>query len=431
MKNIKQIIYSKNLNELDNISVSKSNSLEEIILYYFFKEFYKNSNFDLNSRVHLESFSENVIKMLIFKENFFDSSIYNLFPKCTTHSIQNDDHDNSDDYISYLLCEKFNHEKVKLIRNYVYKRLKRFQRYLITQKDYDKIDKSNHIVINNDLINKIWEENPSNETELSKILSNDKYHKKYSKSLNVSYYDTILSIINKSQSKDYSNYLKFWERGAICVDPSKCDVKNSSNYESYNFTEWLNHFNLCYINPHSKKLVAKRDLHSKIAGMLNRYFEIEPRLKCYNCSFRLVPNFKYGKHSMGSYRLTVFNCNNSACSLFNKGIYINHCFGFLCWNIIDSRENLKRCANNRYICNSCLSCCTVEHNYHHLVGSCNKCKKSELVLVKSSNPLTVKCFNRNCNEIFDDSVYNLERFKNLNYKDTFNLMLLNRKKYKS
>lgn len=70
-----------------------------------------------------------------------------------------------------------------------------------------------------------------------------------------------------------------------------------------------------------------------------------------------------------AYRLTVFKCASHSCEQFGIGHYINHCIGYKCSEIIDARDLHEKCAEGRFICASCGSCCTT---HQEKFGNINK-----------------------------------------------------------
>ncbi|MFS1894860.1 cold shock domain-containing protein [Vibrio lentus] len=161
-------------------------------------------------------------------------------------------------------------------------------------------------------------------------------------------------------------------RARRCNDP-RVEPVLSKNFEQYSIFDWLCHYGLNYATFNEP---SKRDFAIKLAGYLNRIRELHSRLHCRTCDKLMVPNMKYArvevvKHDpstgqkikvpvSAAYRLTVFKCNCEDCQEYNIDYYINHCIGFKCYEIIDSRDLTERCIEGRYICPNpeCRSCCS-------------------------------------------------------------------------
>ena len=159
-----------------------------------------------------------------------------------------------------------------------------------------------------------------------------------------------------------------------------------------------------------------RDFPIKLAGYLNRLREIMPRLRCRSCSELMVPDFKYSrvkcsvyengqwiqKDMSAAYRNTVFYCYNESCHEHNVKYYINHCLGYLCYDLIDSRDLKMKCDAGLLICQGCGSCCG-EHAKSNPVGFCPECG-ANLRLFESPNQVSrfgrrlrfVQCSNQSC-----------------------------------
>ncbi|EEZ88384.1 hypothetical protein VME_18280 [Vibrio harveyi 1DA3] len=162
-------------------------------------------------------------------------------------------------------------------------------------------------------------------------------------------------------------------RSRRCNNP-QVEPELSKNFEQYSIFDWLYHYGLNYATFNEP---SKRDFAIKLAGYLNRIRELHSRLHCRTCDKLMVPNMKYArvevvKHDpstgqkikvpvSAAYRLTVFKCNCEDCQEYNIDYYINHCIGFKCYEIIDSRDLTERCSEGRYICPNpeCKSCCSI------------------------------------------------------------------------
>ncbi|MBY7860729.1 cold shock domain-containing protein [Vibrio fluvialis] len=161
-------------------------------------------------------------------------------------------------------------------------------------------------------------------------------------------------------------------RSRRCNDP-QVEPDLSKNFEEFTIFDWLCHYGLNYATVNEP---SKRDFAIKLAGYLNRIRELHSHLNCRSCGNLMIPNMKYARievvkydPSIGqkikvpinaAYRLTVFKCNCEDCQEYGISYYINHCIGFKCYEIIDSRDLTERCSEGRYICPNpeCRSCCS-------------------------------------------------------------------------
>ncbi|WP_143245332.1 S1 domain-containing protein [Aeromonas veronii] len=158
-------------------------------------------------------------------------------------------------------------------------------------------------------------------------------------------------------------------RGKKCTGQHVIPNLNK-HYLEFSLYDWLSHYGVKYelLNKPSQ-----RDLPIKIAGYLNRIREIFHRLHCRCCGMLMKPNLSYTlvevttfdiksnsfitKPKSAAYRSTVFYCANEDCGEYKVNYYINHCNGFKCYEIIDSRDLKEKCSEGWYICTSCGSCC--------------------------------------------------------------------------
>ncbi|WP_270806196.1 cold shock domain-containing protein [Aeromonas sp. QDB62] len=158
-------------------------------------------------------------------------------------------------------------------------------------------------------------------------------------------------------------------RGKKCTGQHVIPNLNK-HYLEFSLYDWLSHYGVKYelLNKPSQ-----RDLPIKLAGYLNRIREIFHRLHCRCCGMLMKPNLSYAlvevttfdiksnsfitKPKSAAYRATVFYCANEGCVEHKINYYINHCIGFKCYEIIDSRDLKEKCSEGRYICTSCGSCC--------------------------------------------------------------------------
>lgn len=171
-------------------------------------------------------------------------------------------------------------------------------------------------------------------------------------------------------------------RGRNCANPQVLP-RLEKHYLDYNIYDWLAHYGVDYSQ---EEKPSNKDYAIKLAGYFNRLHEIYEVLKCRSCSNLMVPNLEYArtkfkeyedgkfveKEMAPAYRLTVFHCNEATCELCDKGYYISHCRGFGCAEIIDTRDLKVKCANDRYVCKGCGSCCEV-HARAKPVGLCGCC----------------------------------------------------------
>ena len=181
----------------------------------------------------------------------------------------------------------------------------------------------------------------------------------------------------------------YWEKRDMflcrkreCLDP-KIIPELSGPYFDYTAYEWFAHYGIAYLE---ERKPSSRDFPIKLAAYLNRLHEIYEILHCFTCRSLMLPDMRYSrveymafeggnlikKDMAASYRLTVFKCPNESCSESGKGYYINHCFGYDCYNIIDTRICKVQCDSGRYICKGCGSCCE-EHAKKFPVGMCPDC----------------------------------------------------------
>lgn len=201
-------------------------------------------------------------------------------------------------------------------------------------------------------------------------------------------------------------------RGRQCVRPQ---VVPDMSRSYFNFTayDWFAHYGIAYL---SEKAPSSRDFPIKLAAYFNRLQEIYSVIHCRSCQLLMLPDMRYSrveyttvengqfvkKDMAASYRLTVFKCTNSSCTEHNKGCYINHCFGFDCYDIIDSRDCKTKCDAGRYICKGCGSCCG-DHDKKYPVGLCPDCgtplklfESSKYDSYRERKERFVKCENLQC-----------------------------------
>lgn len=206
---------------------------------------------------------------------------------------------------------------------------------------------------------------------------------------------------------------KFLCRGRNCSTP-KVIPDLTKHYLNFTIYDWFAHYNIDYLN---EKEPSSRDFPIKLAGYLNRIIEIYEVIHCRSCKSLMLPDMRYSrvehtvfengqlvtKEMAASYRLTVFKCPNGSCQEYNQGYYINHCIGFGCYDIIDTRDLRTKCDASRYICKGCGGCCG-EHSQSNPVGLCPDCG-SPLKLYADVNDTShggyqnrfVKCSSSHCN----------------------------------
>ncbi|WP_318471995.1 hypothetical protein [Photobacterium leiognathi] len=157
--------------------------------------------------------------------------------------------------------------------------------------------------------------------------------------------------------KTIEGEMLFLCRGKKCNYPEVMPNINISHYD-YSIYSWFQHYGVTYIG--GEQNPSKSDYPIKLAGYINRLKEIRPLLNCTCCGALMKPNMVYAK-SAAAYRTTVFKCVNETCLQTGENIYINHCNGLKCGEIIDSRTSKGKCPSGWHICQSCNSCCGQNH----------------------------------------------------------------------
>ncbi|MDP2286459.1 MAG: hypothetical protein Q8L06_20170, partial [Pseudohongiella sp.] len=203
--------------------------------------------------------------------------------------------------------------------------------------------------------------------------------------------DKILTLFPSCYSlpNDLSCEAIYWEkqeiflcRGKLCSSPKVTGGKGS-NYLEFSIYDWFFHYGIHYA---AEKKPDRRDFPIKLAGYLNRLREIFDVLHCRQCKSLMLPDLRYGrveyteftngefvkKDMAPAYRLTVFKCRNDHCKDHQVGYYINHCLGFGCYELIDSRDCKRKCDNGLLICKGCGSCCEI-HAKSNPAGMCPDC----------------------------------------------------------
>jgi len=195
-------------------------------------------------------------------------------------------------------------------------------------------------------------------------------------------------------------------RGRECARPAVLP-KETINYTKFSIYDWFKHYGIDYEN---ESKPSKQDFPIKIGAYFNRLREIYPHLHCRSCKRLMTPNMSYSKttyedyengalttkENAAAYRLTVFHCNSTGCSESGIDYYINHCLGFGCYGIIDSRDLKSKCSKGRYICLNCTSCCE-NHSTVSPVGICPNCGENlRLYETKEENYLGRKMRRVSC-----------------------------------
>ena len=205
---------------------------------------------------------------------------------------------------------------------------------------------------------------------------------------------------------------KYLCRGSVCSNPQICP-NATRNFLDFSIYDWFVHFGVEFWGSEDHRL---RDFPIKLAGYFNRLREIMLHLRCRSCDDLMLPDFKYSrvkcsvyehgirveKDMAAAYRNTVFYCNNASCSEHGEKYYINHCLGYLCFDLIDSRDLKVRCDGGKLVCKGCGGCCG-EHAKSNPVGLCFECG-SPLKLYEDPgqrsrfgrNERFVRCSNSNC-----------------------------------
>ena len=195
-------------------------------------------------------------------------------------------------------------------------------------------------------------------------------------------------------------------RGRICHDPQILRDTNK-HYLDFNIYDWFKHFGVDYINEGNP---SKKDFPIKLAGYFNRLKEIFDVIQCRECEALMLPDMRYArveyieydpdlkkyvkKNTAAAYRVTIFECGNSNCSEFNNKYYINHCLGFGCYVVIDTRDLKLKCDSGLYICRNCGSCCE-QCAKNHPPGLCPDCG-NKLILYEKYGNRFVYCCKREC-----------------------------------
>lgn len=195
-------------------------------------------------------------------------------------------------------------------------------------------------------------------------------------------------------------------RSRRCSHP-KVLPNMKKSYARFTIYEWLKHYGIDYFQEDRPQ---NSDFAIRLAGYFNRLKEIADVLYCRSCDKVLMPNFKYSRTEFlklnlktkeyemvsmsAAYRVTVFRCENNHCGQHQNDIYINHCIGWNCNEVIDSRDLSIKCPRDRYVCSACCSCCE-EHHKEYPPGICPKCGSRVTLWQKWDNRF-VYCDNKSC-----------------------------------
>ena len=212
---------------------------------------------------------------------------------------------------------------------------------------------------------------------------------------------------------------KYICRGRVCLNP-QVKPDTLKHYLDFNIYDWFSYYGVDYINDGEP---SQKDFPIKLAGYFNRLKEIFNILHCRECNKLMKPNMKYARTEYIDYesgepvrksmfaakRVTVFKCGNNKCTEHENSYYINHCLGFGCESIIDTRDLKQKCDSSLYICKGCGSCCE-QHAKTNSIGSCPDCG-SHLDLFENTDKVDqygkyerfVRCSNQICKfEITDN-----------------------------
>lgn len=176
-------------------------------------------------------------------------------------------------------------------------------------------------------------------------------------------------------SQENNNDMIFLCRSRRCKFPKILPNTNKA-LELFSIFDWLSFYGVNYLSVIGP---SRNDFPIKLAGYFNRIRELRSHLNCRECGKIMAPNMKYARVEVvkldpftgnkvnvsvnAAYRLTVFKCNHIECTEYNIDYYINHCIGHKCYKIIDGRDLLEKCDEDRYICGDaeCRSCC-IKHS---------------------------------------------------------------------
>ncbi|MCL2485195.1 MAG: hypothetical protein FWF00_03955 [Endomicrobia bacterium] len=153
---------------------------------------------------------------------------------------------------------------------------------------------------------------------------------------------------SKKKAKDKDKYPPFefwWCWGMPCYKTArkKHDALGWKNYTIFDFCDIL-------------KINFSDEDYGLYLGAVNKANKYLPHLKCRKCNMAFSIK---GQSNHAVQRINSFYCQNPECEEKDKEIYITHCLNKRCKSsvVIDSRDTVQQCANDRYICNYCHSCC--------------------------------------------------------------------------
>ncbi len=168
-----------------------------------------------------------------------------------------------------------------------------------------------------------------------------------------------------SEKKDDNYGLDFWWcQGSPCM--SKCETLHTADewrlYTLLDFCEILG-FNTDEKN--KLGVFVPKGHYYQFVTHINLFNLLSSNLYCKQCDEILYPS-ETGNFVVN--QVNKFYCNNFCCNPMTKctdcnckknasEIYLNHCLGKECKNIIDSRESMQ-CEHELYICPSCGTCCS-------------------------------------------------------------------------
>lgn len=238
---------------------------------------------------------------------------------------------------------------------------------------------------------------------------NNKYFKKVTELINISYSNTEYNVVNEPEAVSYyfdksyetelfsiarpynfkfnglDNYIDF-EIDKDYVEPfCECRLSDKvdnyygiafywcgnkpcfrspvryridSEWEYYTILDFMRilHIPADYVNRNGKK--TKFGYYTILSSYLGRFYKFYEHLKCRGCDRLMKP---INISNFATRAVTEFSCQNEQCSECGKTVYLNHCFNKQdCNATIDSRDS-KQCPNGQYICPECGACCSTEN----------------------------------------------------------------------
>ena len=330
---------------------------------------------------------------------------------------------NSNDYLSNttiwkmlepLLLKKKIYDRKNNIENFFYnsRHLKNKIDYFILTNLFSLIQAKNSIdVVYKIFLHRLWEALTKEDIEIN----DDALFNLFPQCNTMAHYSSSLSC----EAVYWPKNKIYLCRGKECKSP-KVKPNNSKHYLDFNIYDWFEYYGINYFDEDTP--AKERDFPIKLAGYFNRLKEIFNILHCRSCKNLMKPDMKYArveyieyvsekpvKRSMAAaYRATVFECGLLGCDRHNQKHYINHCVGFGCNKIIDSRDLKVKCDRGLYICRGCGGCCA-DHGKTNYIGSCPDCgSKLDLFERQTSHhhsnshrrfnngERTVKCSNHQC-----------------------------------